>query len=183
MSEANEDKAHGRSTLTIPSSGDSSSDETRRNEPSHDHDTEFTFARRGEQLSESIDSSDVYGYDAARMRDRALLTAEEEKALMRRVDWRIMVMCSLLFLMKNLDSDNISNAKIMNRGTDRNVLTQLNMSSDEYNLLTVFYYVCSILSMTNGRLLTSNRFRISCSKRRRTCCSNASSQVPGSPGL
>jgi hypothetical protein len=48
---------------------------------------------------------------------------------------------SLLFLMKNLDADNISNARIMNRGTDRNIMTQLGMTSDEYNLLNVLYYV------------------------------------------
>jgi hypothetical protein len=66
---------------------------------------------------------------------------EEEKALMRRVDWRIMSICSILFLLKNLDADNISNARIMNRGTKENIITQLNMTPDQYNLLTVLYYV------------------------------------------
>lgn len=50
---------------------------------------------------------------------------EEEKKLMRRVDLRIMTLCSLLFLFKSIDSDNISNARIMNRGTDMNIMTQL----------------------------------------------------------
>lgn len=101
----------------------------------------LTFARRGEQIDEST-SGDVSGFDAERMRARSLLTADEEKNLMRRVDLRIMTICSLLFLMKNIDSDNISNARIMNKGTPRNIMTQLNMTSDEYNLLTVLYYVC-----------------------------------------
>jgi hypothetical protein len=101
----------------------------------------LTFFRRGEQVDDATAAKGVDGFDSALMRDRSLLTAEEEKALMRRVDWRIMTICSLLFLMKNLDADNISNARIMNRDTDRNIMTQLKMSSDQYNLLNVLYYV------------------------------------------
>ncbi|KAJ0268752.1 hypothetical protein Brms1b_012772 [Colletotrichum noveboracense] len=100
----------------------------------------LTFARRGEQVDETTAVSDVSGFDAERMRARSLLTAAEEKALMRRVDFRIMTICSLLFLMKNIDADNISNARIMNKGTSRNIMTQLDMTSDEYNLLNVLYY-------------------------------------------
>lgn len=74
-------------------------------------------------------------------RNRTLLSAQEEKALLRRIDWRIMTVCSILFLLKNIDADNISNARIMNRGTDRNIMTELKMTSDQYNLLNVLYYV------------------------------------------
>ncbi|KAJ0387429.1 hypothetical protein COL922a_002249 [Colletotrichum nupharicola] len=100
----------------------------------------LTFARRGEQVDKTTAVSDVSGFDAECMRARSLLTAAEEKALMRRVDFRIMTICSLLFLMKNIDADNISNARIMNKGTSRNIMTQLDMTSDEYNLLNVLYY-------------------------------------------
>lgn len=30
----------------------------------------------------------------------------------------------------------------MNQGTHQNIMTQLGMTSDEYNLVTVLYYVC-----------------------------------------
>jgi hypothetical protein len=79
--------------------------------------------------------------EETRRRNRTLLSTEEEKALLRRIDWRIMTICSILFLLKNIDSDNISNARIMNKGTDRNIMTELNMTSDQYNLLNVIYYV------------------------------------------
>ncbi|KXH48010.1 hypothetical protein CSAL01_07532 [Colletotrichum salicis] len=42
----------------------------------------LTFARRGEQIEEST-SGDISGFDAERMRARSLLTADEEKRLMR----------------------------------------------------------------------------------------------------
>jgi hypothetical protein len=34
-----------------------------------------------------------------------------------------------------------SNARIMNKGTDQNIMTQLGLTSNEYNLVTVLYYV------------------------------------------
>lgn len=111
----------------------------------------LTFARRGEELDDTIVGNDVDGFDAERMRGRSLLTAEEEKALMRKVDWRIMTVCSLLFLLKNIDADNISNARIMNRDTPQNIMTELNMTSDEYNLLNVFYYVSFEENQTRNR--------------------------------
>lgn len=135
-------KAPGKGVPSVTPAIDSVSDTTSKGDnkgPASN--VGLTFARRGERVGESAANGGVDGFDSDRMRDRSLLTAEEEKALMRRIDWRIMSICSLLFLMKNLDSDNISNARIMNRETDRNIMTQLNMSSDQYNLLNVLYYV------------------------------------------
>ncbi|KAK7702449.1 hypothetical protein SLS64_009741 [Diaporthe eres] len=124
-------------TKTVPTAI-SEGDESTQNVQSKD---DLHFARRGADIDEAIAAGDISGFDADRMLARASLTAEEERKLMRRVDLRIMTLCSLLFLFKNIDSDNISNARIMNRGTDRNIMTQLGLTSDEYNLLTVFYYV------------------------------------------
>ncbi|KAK7431305.1 hypothetical protein QQZ08_002076 [Neonectria magnoliae] len=125
-------------TSANDSNGETASSENTQKQASS---TGLTFARRGEQINDATITEGADGFDAERMRDRSLLTADEEKALMRRVDWRIMSVCSLLFLLKNIDSDNISNARIMNRDTPRNIMTELNMTSDEYNLLTVLYYV------------------------------------------
>lgn len=49
----------------------------------------------------------IPGYNAHRMRARALLTAEEEKRLLRRIDWRLMPLCSLMFLLKNVDANSV----------------------------------------------------------------------------
>ena len=111
----------------------------------------ITLAQRG--ISGDEDVTAQAGDETARS-DRTLLSAQEEKALLRRIDWRIMTVCSLLFLLKNIDADNISNARIMNKGTDRNIMTELKMTSDQYNLLNVLYYVCLYcLSMEELRRL------------------------------
>ncbi|OKP10893.1 hypothetical protein PENSUB_3713 [Penicillium subrubescens] len=124
----------GRATATDFSTTDS------------DANHELHFVRRGEALVEASSSQEsIDGYDPDLMSGRTLLTAEEEKKLLRKIDWRLMTLCSLIFMFKNLDSNNeilqASNARIMNKGTNQNIMTQLGITSNEYNLVTVLYYV------------------------------------------
>lgn len=73
-----------------------------------DTDHDLHFARRGEALAEASSSQDsIDGYDPESMSGRTLLTAEEEKKLLRKIDWRLMTLCSLMFMFKNLDSNNV----------------------------------------------------------------------------
>ncbi|KAK6823219.1 hypothetical protein RU639_005994 [Aspergillus parasiticus] len=105
-------------------------------------DNTLHYASRGQALSdESTGAGNIAGFDAEWMRARTSLTADEEKKLLRRVDWHIMPLCAIMFLLKNIDSENVANAKSMNKGTDRNILTQLGMTTDQYNLVTVLYYI------------------------------------------
>lgn len=46
--------------------------------------------------------------EAQRTLARAFLTPAEEKKLLRRIDWHLMPLCSLIFMFKNLDADNVS---------------------------------------------------------------------------
>lgn len=111
--------------------------------PEHSKNATITLAQRGTAVDEDVVDGTEETEEDTNRRNRTPLSAKEEQALLRRIDWRIMTVCSLLFLLKNIDADNISNARIMNRGTDRNVMTELNMTSDQYNLLNVLYYVRS----------------------------------------
>ncbi|KAK8081132.1 pantothenate transporter [Apiospora hydei] len=100
-----------------------------------------------------VPSVEISTSDDERSRARQLLTPEEEKKLLRHIDWHLMPLCSIIFIFKNLDSDNVSNARIMNRGTERNIMTQLGMSSDAYALVTVFYYIPYIVGEAPSNLL------------------------------
>jgi hypothetical protein len=99
------------------------------------------YARRGSIVNDEVVNSEIEGYDADRMRARTLLTVDEEKKLLRKIDLRLMTLCSVMFLLKNIDADNVSNARIMNRGKPSNILKELGMTSNEYNLVTTMYYV------------------------------------------
>ncbi|KAI0521387.1 major facilitator superfamily domain-containing protein [Xylaria bambusicola] len=112
----------------------------------------FFRAARGEAIDATGDQ-EIRGFDANRMRARTYLTAAEEKKLIRRIDWHLMPLCSIMFLFKNLDVDNVSNARIMNRGTPQNILTQLNITSDEFALVTVLYYIPYIVFEAPSNLL------------------------------
>ncbi|KAI1185563.1 major facilitator superfamily domain-containing protein [Nemania serpens] len=108
-------------------------------------------AARGEVFDAKSDQT-IQGFDAERMRARTILTAEEERKLIRRIDWHLMPLCSLMFLFKNMDSDNVSNARIMNRGTPQNIMTQLGLTSDEFALVTVLYYIPYIIGEAPSNL-------------------------------
>ncbi|KAL4997169.1 major facilitator superfamily domain-containing protein [Aspergillus recurvatus] len=115
---------------------------------------EHQLAKRGEAATPSSQVlSHISGYDPALMSARTLLTPAEEKKLLRRIDWRLMTLCSLIFMFKNLDSNNASNARIMNQGTTMNIMTQLGITSNEYNLVTVLYYIPYIVLEAPSNLL------------------------------
>lgn len=61
-------------------------------------------------ISAAASSGNDTDVDAEETRRRALaaLTPEEEKSLLRRIDWHLMPLCSLIFMFKNLDVDNAS---------------------------------------------------------------------------
>lgn len=143
-----EDKSWAKANATATTSHEPlDQEQIQSSHPSQGKDANITLAQRGEQIEYDGEEETT---DAALIRDRTLLSAQEEKALLRRIDWRIMTICSLLFLMKNIDADNISNARIMNKGTHRNIMTELGMTSDQYNLLNVLYYVYHLLDTRNN---------------------------------
>ncbi|KAM3552102.1 hypothetical protein ARSEF4850_007547 [Beauveria asiatica] len=112
------------------------------------------FLPRGEAMPETLSSQEsIAGYDAELMSGRALLSAKQEKKLLRKIDWRLMTLYSLIFMFKQLDSQNISNARIRNRGTSHNSMKQLGMTADEYNLVTVAYYIPYIVGEAPSNLL------------------------------
>ncbi|KAL4905918.1 hypothetical protein BDW74DRAFT_167564 [Aspergillus multicolor] len=115
------------------------SDTDSRTTPHHDHSHE--------------PGQEVPSYDPATTSAQSLLTPAEEKKLLRRIDFRLMTLCSLIFMFKNLDSNNASNARIMNQGTNMNIMSQLKISSDEYNLVTVLYYIPYIVLEAPSNLL------------------------------
>ncbi|KAJ0306612.1 hypothetical protein COL516b_004405 [Colletotrichum fioriniae] len=98
-----------------------------------------------------------------RMKDRALLSAEEEKKLLRRVDFRLMILCAVIFMIKNVDSNNVANARIMNKGTPRNIMTQLKMTADDYNWVSTIYnipfMICEIPTNMVVKKMLPSRFQ------------------------
>lgn len=124
------------------------------------HNGQLHYVRRGQEVTDDTLSTDsIEGYEAEQMRARALLTYEEEKKLLRRIDWHIMPPCSIAFLLKNIDYSNVSNAKIMNTGTHQNILKQLGMTANEFNFVSTIYYVSILFRSTHLTILNTGLMR------------------------
>ncbi|OJJ00005.1 hypothetical protein ASPVEDRAFT_81589 [Aspergillus versicolor CBS 583.65] len=115
--------------------------------PSSQHD--FTTAKRAGKDVDIPDGDNELSREAA----LTALTVDEERRLIRRVDWRLVPLLCMLYLMKKIDENNASNARIMNQGTDRNILTQLGITSDQFGMVTVLYTVPYILAEIPSNLI------------------------------
>lgn len=69
---------------------------------------------RGQALKYGAKSDDIAGYNSDLMAGRSLLSKEEEKRLLRRVDLRLMPLLALILMVKNLDANNVSFCSIVN---------------------------------------------------------------------
>ncbi|KAI1066877.1 hypothetical protein LB506_012048 [Fusarium annulatum] len=103
----------------------------------------YNTVTRGESVPNSGDIDDnIVGYDGTLMGARTRLSSQQEKKLLRRIDWHLIPLLSVMYMVKSIDASNVSNARIMDRGTPRNIMTELNISADDYNFVTMAYYVC-----------------------------------------
>lgn len=63
---------------------------------------------RGVAIKNTSHDEQIAGYDSELMSGRSLLSKEEEKKLLRRVDLRLMPLLALILMVKNLDANNVS---------------------------------------------------------------------------
>lgn len=90
----------------------------------------------------------------------ATFTPQDDKDVMRKVNRRFLLLIGILYMTKNvsahlptyqswkrlltslqIDYLNASLVKVLQVGEDRNILTELNMSSNEYNWVQSIYFV------------------------------------------
>ncbi|KAK6225635.1 hypothetical protein QIS74_01682 [Colletotrichum tabaci] len=117
------------------------------------HDELRTVKRANKDDIVPDDATTLSDSELAREAALTALTVEEEKKLIRKVDWRLIPLLAMLYLVKKLDESNVSQARIMNKGTERNILTQLDVTSDQYGMVTVLYTVPYILAEIPSNLL------------------------------
>lgn len=65
---------------------------------------------RGSETTKHLEDIDgqIVGFDASLMAARTALSGEEEKKLLRRLDWRILPLMALMYVVKNIDQSNVS---------------------------------------------------------------------------
>lgn len=83
-------------------------------------------------------------------------TPEEEAAVIRKLDWRLLPYVFLLYMLAVLDRSNLGNAKVA--GLQKAV----NLGGWNYNWLgTIFYIACELPSSSTSKLFVANPDQIS----------------------
>ncbi|KAI9687921.1 MAG: hypothetical protein M1822_002003 [Bathelium mastoideum] len=72
-------------------------------------------------------------------------TANENHAIMRKVDRRFLLLIGLMYLIKNIDYTNAASAKVLQVGQPRNILKELHMTADDYNWVQSIYFISYII--------------------------------------
>ena len=66
------------------------------------------FVPRKEELLDYGNSGEsITGYDASLMRARATLSNKEEKQLLRRIDWHLIPLLAVMYMLKSIDALNV----------------------------------------------------------------------------
>jgi hypothetical protein len=105
--------------------------------------------------------------EEARREFLSRFTAEDDHRIMRKVDWRFLPLIGFMYLVKQIDFSNAASIKVLQPGESRNVLTELNMSADQYNWVQTVYYVRLPVFHIMMRVLTSILQARFCSKKPR----------------
>ncbi|PPJ58838.1 hypothetical protein CBER1_08515 [Cercospora berteroae] len=83
----------------------------------------------------------------------ATFTREDDKAIMRKVDKRFLLLIGIFYLTKNLDYQNAAPVKVLQVGEPRNILTELNMTHDQYNYVQSIYFIAYIIFEVPSNLM------------------------------
>ncbi|KAH0522978.1 hypothetical protein TsFJ059_008039 [Trichoderma semiorbis] len=79
-------------------------------------------------------------------------TPEEQKRILRKVDWRLVPLLSFLYLVSFIDRGNLGNAKVAGLGND------LHLSGTQYNIaVTLFFIPYSLLEVPSNVILKLTR--------------------------
>lgn len=87
------------------------------------------------------DGSTDGDYEAYRRGVLAGFTAEDDRRLMRKVDWHFLPLMALMYIVKQVDYINASTVKVLQVREPTNIMTQLYLTADNYNWLQTLYFV------------------------------------------
>ncbi|KAJ5492113.1 Major facilitator superfamily domain general substrate transporter [Penicillium expansum] len=83
----------------------------------------------------------------------ASFSSQEEKQIRRKVDKRFLLLIGLMYMVKQIDVNNVSSIKVLQVGKQSNILNELHMSADQYNWVSSIYMIAYIIFETPSNLL------------------------------
>ncbi|EXJ82797.1 hypothetical protein A1O3_06612 [Capronia epimyces CBS 606.96] len=70
----------------------------------------------------------------------ATFTLEEEKKILRKIDYHFLLLLGLMHMTKSIDTASAASVKVLQVGQPSNILKELHMTADQYNWVQTFYY-------------------------------------------
>ncbi|KAL4887621.1 major facilitator superfamily domain-containing protein [Aspergillus karnatakaensis] len=80
-------------------------------------------------------------------------TAEDDRRIMRKVDRRCLLLMGLMYLLKQIDYTNAASVKVLQVGEPSNILTETNMSANDYNWVQTIYFIGLVLFEVPSNLM------------------------------
>ncbi|KAF6810374.1 high-affinity nicotinic acid transporter [Colletotrichum plurivorum] len=80
-------------------------------------------------------------------------SAEEERTILNKIDKRFLVIIGFMYMIKQIDQTNAANVRVLQVGEPRNIMTELNMTSDQYNWVGSIYGIAYIVFEAPSNLL------------------------------
>ncbi|KXS20994.1 MFS general substrate transporter [Gonapodya prolifera JEL478] len=80
-------------------------------------------------------------------------TRDEEAALVKKLDWKLMPFAMCLFTAALLDRNNYGNARVLNQNTDRGLENELGMHGYDYQLSVSIFFVTYVLCEVPSNML------------------------------
>jgi len=83
-----------------------------------------------------------------------ILSPEQQKAVMRKIDWHLIPLLSILYLFNFLDRTNIGNARILNVEEGRGMQVDLGITADQWNwVVTSFFFGYIIFEVPSNLII------------------------------
>ncbi|KAL2878704.1 hypothetical protein SGCOL_005929 [Colletotrichum sp. CLE4] len=108
-----------------------------------------TAASRKQQANAAVARANVDNLrddPEARAAFLSTFSAEEERSVINKVDKAFLVLIGVMFMIKQIDQTNAANVRVLQAGESRNIMKELDMTSDQYNWVGSIYGVSNCLA-------------------------------------
>ncbi|KAK0376032.1 high-affinity nicotinic acid transporter [Colletotrichum limetticola] len=119
-----------------------------------DHDA--TAASRKQQANAAVARANVDNLrddPEARAAFLSTFSAEEERSVINKVDKAFLLLIGVMFMIKQIDQTNAANVRVLQAGESRNIMKELDMTSDQYNWVGSIYGIAYIIFEAPSNLL------------------------------
>ncbi|KAL0935443.1 high-affinity nicotinic acid transporter [Colletotrichum truncatum] len=109
-----------------------------------DHDAAAETRKQAHATVDRANVDNLRDDPEARAAFLSTFSADEERAVLNKIDKRFLIIIGLMYMIKQIDQTNAANVRVLQVGESRNIMKELNMTSDQYNWVGSIYGVARL---------------------------------------